>query len=275
MNPKDERRDRPVDLERARLWLSGHGLSHVPATPLLARRLAARQSSRLAGQILLAAFIIALALVYSTNLPAEAATEAPYENGALPFLAGVVAIFVLAQASLDRRVRRIDRQVGAELPRRAAHLTRPSWRTVLGWPRAALTAGTFVGAIALTAGALASPAPGVRYAATILLIGLFGVAAVMLVQLRHVLTHPAVADDEATLHADAVLRAEDAREIATPTMVWCLPWGIPAAAVTDGTLAWWTTAWIALVVLGVVSLAAITFRSARTGNAPHRPPVDS
>ncbi|MFE9045640.1 hypothetical protein ACFYOG_32640 [Streptomyces sp. NPDC007818] len=232
-----------------------------------------RQSSRLAGSVLLAGFILAFALVYSTSLPAGLAPDAAGGQGgsrALWLLVGVVAVFVPAQAALDLRVRRVDRRAGAELRRRVAQVARPSWRAVVGGPRAALAAGTYAGALALTAGAMASTAPGVRYAATVLLIGVCAAATVTLVQLRHVLTHPAVADDEAALRADDVLRAEDAREAATPTMVWCLPWYIPATVLTGDALLRWNIAWIALIVLGAVALAVITLRSARAAVAASR-----
>ena len=55
---------RPTELEIARLWLAGHGLADVTPTPLLAARLAVRRRARLAAAVLLAVFLIAVALVY-------------------------------------------------------------------------------------------------------------------------------------------------------------------------------------------------------------------
>ncbi|MGW6876107.1 hypothetical protein ACWGHA_27675 [Streptomyces xanthophaeus] len=263
--PKDDLPARPADLERARLWLAGHRLSDVPPTALLGRRLAARQSSRLAGHVLLAVFIVVAALIYALNRPAgdTAGASDPYRYGSLLLLAAVVTALVLAQALLDRRVRRIDRQAGAALPRRAARPVRLGWRTVIGLPRAALAVATFAAATALALGALTVGEPGARYAGTVLLIGLCGAAAVMLVQLRHVLTHPAVADDEASLTADALMRIEDAREIAAPTVVWCLP----TASVVEAHPGWWNIAWFVCIALGAVTLALITLWTATSGTA--------
>ncbi|MFE1285594.1 hypothetical protein [Streptomyces sp. NPDC058751] len=267
--------DRPphsADVERARLWLAGRGMSDVRPTALLGKRLAVRQSSRLFSSLLLAAFILALALIYTLNRPADGASTSadPYPYGPLLLVTAVVAALVVAQALLDRRVRHVDRQAGEALQRRAAHTVHLGWRTVLGPPRAALAAGTFAAASALTAVALTVRTPGVRYPATVLLIGLCGVATVMAVQLRHVLTRPAVAEDEDSLTADALMRVEDAREVAVPTMVWCMPWYLPAASMADIGLGWWNAAWIALIAVGAVTLVLITWRTGRSGTvAPH------
>ncbi|MFG2752426.1 hypothetical protein [Streptomyces xanthophaeus] len=263
--PKDDLPARPADLERARLWLAGHRLSDVPPTALLGLRLAARQSSRLAGHVLLAVFIVVAALIYALNRPAgdTAGAADPSRYGSLLLLAAVVTALVLAQALLDRRVRRIDRQAGTALPRRAARPVRLGWRTVIGLPRAALAVATFAAATALALGALTVGEPGARYAGAVLLIGLCGAAAVMLVQLRHVLTHPAVADDEASLTADALMRIEDAREIAAPTVVWCLP----TASVVEAHPGWWNIAWFGFIALGAVTLALITLWTATSGTA--------
>lgn len=268
--PRDDRQP-PDQLERARQWLAGHGLDDVPPTAALARRLAVRQSSRLAGSLLLAAFILAVALVHTLSSPDGGAAN-PSPSASLLLLSAVVAALVATQALLDRRVRRIDRQAAAALPRRAAHPVRVGWRTVLGRPRAALAAGTFAGAAALTAGTSTSADPGVRYGAAVVLVALCGVAAVTLIQLRHVLTRPAVADDEASLTADAVLRIEDAREAAAPTMVWCLPWYLPAAAAPGTAFGWWTAAWIVLIVVGAAALVAANVADHRRGGlaATHR-----
>ncbi|MEU3791411.1 hypothetical protein AB0F07_16635 [Streptomyces fructofermentans] len=265
LTSKEEQPERPADLERARLWLTGHGLPDVPPTALLAKRLAVRQNTRLASQILLAVFIVALALVYTVGGPLEDASGAngPYPYRPLLLLALLVAAFVSAQALLDRRVRHVDRQAAAGLRRRAAHPVHLGWRAVLGPARAALAATTFGCAIALTAGALAASAPGVRYAAGVLLVGLCAAAAVTAVQLRHVLTSPAVADDEPALTADALLRIEDAREVTAPTMVWCMPWYIPSASMAGTALVWWNVAWFALIAGGAVTLVLITLRTAR------------
>src|SRR5687768_9503145 len=56
------------ELEGARIWLTGHGLTDVEPTPLLATRLAARWRKRVIASVLLAVFLIAIALSYVTTL---------------------------------------------------------------------------------------------------------------------------------------------------------------------------------------------------------------
>jgi len=107
-----------------------------------------------------------------------------------------------------------------------------------------------------------------RYAAVILLIGLCGVAAGTAVQLRHVLTHPVVADDEGTLKADFLMRVEDAREVALPTVVWSLP----VVSVFDTGLDPWNTGWLVFIVLSVIALALITISAGRRALAAQQGP---
>ncbi|SCK37655.1 hypothetical protein [Streptomyces sp. WMMB 322] len=254
-----ERPVRPADLERARVWLVGHGLNDARPTPLLAARLAVRSGSRLASGVLLAAFIIAVALVYSVaRSPGAVDGPGAYRHWPLLVLTAVVAGLVLAQSLLDRRVRRADRRLGATLPRRAAHPVRPGWRTVVGVPRAVFAAATFAGTLVLAIGALTTLDSTARYAALVLIVGLCGVAFGTAVQLRHVLTHPVVADDEVSLATDVIMRVEDARHVTTPTVVWCLP----AASVLDAVPRWWIIAWCLFVALGAVTLALITVGTA-------------
>jgi hypothetical protein len=250
-----------ADLERAGAWLAGHGLTDVRPTPMLATRLAVRRRARLAASVLLGAFILGAALTYTAGLADGAASYRPWS---LLALTAMVVGLVLAQALLDRWVRKVDRRVGATLPRRAAHPVRLGWRTVLGLPRVAFTATTFAFGIALALGALTVPEPLARYAAVILLIGLSGIAVGAVVQLRHVLTHPIVADDEASLTADVIMRVEDAREVAMPTVVWSV-WTLPVVSVFSTGFGWWTVAWPAFIVLSVVALALIDTRTARSG----------
>jgi hypothetical protein len=254
---------RPADLEESGKWLVGHGLADVAPTPLLATRLAVRRRARLAASVLLAAFICGVALAYVSALPSAAQGDGSgsYGRWSLPVLTVTVVGLVLVQSLLDGWVRRVDRRAGARLPRRAAHPVRLGWRTVLGVPRAAFAVATFGGAAAMAGSALTMPDPALRYAAVVLLVGLCGLAVGLLVQLRHILTHPAVADDEISLTADLIMRVEDAREIAAPTVVWSLP-VVSMSATAPG---WWTAGWLAFIVLGVVTLALITARTPHSG----------
>jgi hypothetical protein len=250
---------RPADLEQAGEWLAGHGLPDVRPTPLLATRLAVRRRSRLFAAVLLAVFIMAVALTYVGGM----ADGSGHRRWLLLVFTALVVGLVLAQSLLDRWVRRVDRRAGARLPRRAAHPVRLGWRTVLGWPRAAFAAATFAGAAALAIGALTLPDPTARYAAVILLLGLCGLAAGIVVQLRHVLTHPVVADDEVSLTADVIMRIEDARVGAVPTAVWSV-WSLPVVSVFSAALGWWSAAWIVFIVLSVIAQALIEARTARS-----------
>lgn len=245
---------RQADVEGARAWLAVHGLVEAAPSPLLARRLAVRRRARLASSVLVALFIVAVALVYARTSGSPADGWAPYRSWSLLPVAALTGGLVLAQALLDRRVRRHDRQIAVALPRRTAHSVRFGWRTVLGLPRAVFAAATFAGATVLALASLAVPGPTGRYASVVLLIGLCGVAAGTVVQLRHVLTHPVVADDEASLAADGLMRAEDARDVTTPTVLWCLP----AASVFDTAPGWWVAAWCVFVALNALALALIT-----------------
>ncbi|MFI5910366.1 hypothetical protein [Dactylosporangium sp. NPDC051541] len=250
---------RPADLERAGAWLAGHGLADVRPTPLLATRLAVRRRTRLAASILLAAFIIAVALTYTGGMVAGSG----HRRWLLLVLTALVAGLVLTQSRLDLWVRRVDRRAAATLPRRATHPVRLGWRTVLGPPRAAFAVITFAGAAVLAAGTLTQDDPLARYAAVILLIGLGGLAVGALVQLRHVLTHPVVADDEASLTVDVLMRVDDARAGAAPMAVWSV-WSLPVVSVFSTTFGWWHAAWLVFIVLSAVAHALIEARTERS-----------
>ncbi|GAB7045217.1 hypothetical protein [Catenuloplanes indicus] len=247
---------RSAELEIARLWLAGRGLADVTPTPGLAARLTARRRARVAAALLPALFLCATALVYVSALPIRPTDEGfgAARRWSLVVLTALVAALVLGLSLLDRWVRRVDARAGADLPRRAAHSVRPGWRTVLGLPRAALLLVTYAAAAALGAAALVVRDGAARYAAVILLIGLCGVAAGTAVQLRHVLTSPVVADDESSLRADLLMRVEDAREVALPTVVWSLP----VVSVFDTGLDPWNTGWLVFIVLSVIAVMLIT-----------------
>jgi len=210
-------------------------------TDLPAVRRTVRVRARLAGHLVLAAFIIAVALTYK------------FASDGLLVLTVVVAGLVGAQFLPHWWVRRTDRRLAAVLSRRVTHPARLGWREVLGVPRAAVAAVAFVGTVALAGYALSSADSSARYAGAVLLIGSCGVAVAMLVQLRHALTHPVVADDESALAADLALRAEDARDAMTPTILWALP----ASTVLGTTAGWSTGAWMVFIVLNAAALTVV------------------
>ncbi|MEV4377308.1 hypothetical protein [Streptosporangium sp. NPDC049644] len=251
--PDDGPPARATDLRLASAWLARHGLADARPTPLLAGRLAVRSRARLATYVILATLIIVSAL---------AATSAfgdlqPYRPLPLLALAASVAGLLLAQSLLDRWVRRVDQRAGATLSRRAAHPIQPGWRTVLGRPYAVFAVVTFAGAMVLAGSALAVPDPTVRQLAVVVLIGLLGATGITALQLRHLLRHPVVAEDEESLTADVIMRVEDARELTTPNVQWSLPMVLLFGAAPG----WWGAAAVAYVILSMVALVALRFRT--------------
>ncbi|MFG1948236.1 hypothetical protein [Nonomuraea sp. NPDC048826] len=250
---------RPKDLRLAEEWLSCHGLPGVRPTPLLAARLAVRRRARLADQVLLAGLFIGAALIHTYNRLSTSAFGGfqPPASTPLLMLIGLVAVMLLVQVLLDQWVRRVDRRAGAALPRRTAHLARPGWRALLGRPRAAFTVVMFGGATLLALSALAVQDATVRQAALIVLIGVAGAAAGVARQLRDLLVRPIVAEDEASLTADVIMRVEDAREVTMPSV----PWSLPVVLLFGTAPLWWNVASIAFVLLGLAMLVAITKRT--------------
>ncbi|GAA0386249.1 hypothetical protein Acor_26280 [Acrocarpospora corrugata] len=244
---------RAADLRLAGEWLAQHDLAGARPTPLLASRLAVRRRARLAAQIILTVLILASAL---------AATSAfgdfqPHHPLSLLALTALVAGLLLAQSLLDRWVRRVDQRAGTTLSRRAAHLIQPGWRAVLGRPYAIFAVATFAGSMVLAGSALAIPDPTVRQLAVVLLIGLLGATAITAMQLRHLLRHLVVAEDEESLTADVIMRVEDARDLTTPNVQWTLP-----MVLLFGTApGWWSIAAVAYLLLGLVALVAIHART--------------
>ncbi|MBB4914896.1 hypothetical protein [Streptosporangium saharense] len=242
---------RAADLRVAGEWLALHDLADARPTPLLASRLTVRAYARLAAQVLLAALIIV------SSLAAAFGGLPPHHPLPLLALAALVAGLLLAQWLLDRWVRRVDQRAGATLSRRAAHLIQPGWRAVLGRPYAAFAAATFAGAMVLAGSALAIPDPTVRQRAVVLLIGLLGVMAITALQLRHLLRHPVVAEDEESLTADVIMRVEDARELTTPSVQWSLPMVVLFGAVPG----WLSAAAVAYLILGVGAYVALRVKT--------------
>ncbi|WP_066373441.1 hypothetical protein [Herbidospora mongoliensis] len=260
--------ERSADLREAGAWLARHELAGVRPTLLLAGRLAVRRRARIAAAVMLAVLIIASAL---------AATYAPLPGSAsggvqpqrpLPLLAltALVAGLLLAQSLLDWWVRRVDQRAGATLSRRAAHPVQPGWRALVGQPYAVFAVATFAGAMALAGSALAVPDPVVRQLAAVLLIGLLGVTAIFVLQLRHVLRCPVVAEDEESLTADVIMRVEDARDLVTPSVQWSLP-----VVLLFGTApGWWSAASIAYLILFLTAFIVLHTRTPSSATVARR-----
>lgn len=250
---------RPAELQQASAWLARHGLTDGRPTPLLAARLAARRRARLADHVILAALIIAAALAQSYDRLATSAFggSEPHRPMPLLVLTASMAGLLLVQSLFYWWVRRVDRRAGAGLSRRAAHPVQPGWRALIGGPNAAFMVFTFAGATALAVSALTIRDSTVSYAALVMLVGLAGVAAGFVLQLRDLLVRPVVAEDEMSLMADVVMRVEDARELTRPSVAWALP----MVLLFGSAPAWWNVASVGFVILGLVALILIQMRT--------------
>jgi len=253
---------READHTEARRWLAQHDLADAEPTPLLATRLAVRRRAKLADSILLAAFLIGAALTHSLGR----FTDVPFSRLQALVLVLLVIGLLVGQWLLGWWVRRVDRRAAAQLSRRVAHPVKLGWPAVLGRSYAAFTVATFTGALLLAVSVLPVSDSSLRYGAIIVLIGLAGAGAGTIMQLRQVLASPAVAEDEASLTADVIMRVEDARALVTPSLVWSLP----AIFLYGESLGWWNAASLGLVVAGAVALCLIQLRTTGVGTAARR-----
>jgi hypothetical protein len=242
---------RPTDVHYARTWLLQHGLGDGPPTPLLTARLAVRWRARILGSVLQAVLILGAALALAFG------GVGSHRPTPVLALSALIVALVLARTLLDAWIRRVDRQAGAALARRAAHPVQPGWRALLGRPHAVLVAGTFVGAFALGASALVVGEGTARYAAVVVLVAVVGVGVGEALQLRELLARPVVAEDEVSLMADVIMRIEDARESTVPTVLWSLP----VALLFGSAPGWWNAASVGFVVLGMAAYIAVQFRT--------------
>jgi hypothetical protein len=251
---------RQADHTEVSRWLARHGLADAEPTPLLAARLAARRRVNVVGSLLLAAFLLGAALAHTLGRPTDVTS-----SWLLVLVALVVGLLV-AQWLLGWWARRVDQHAGALLSRRVAHPVKLGWPAVLGRPHAAFAVATFTGALLLAVSVLPGSDSSLRYGAIVVLISLVGAGAGIIMQLRQVLASPAVAEDEASLTADVIMRVEDARALVTPSLVWSLP----AIFLHGESSGWWNVASLALVVAGVIALWLIQIRTTDVGTAARR-----
>lgn len=253
---------RQEDHTEAKRWLARHGLADVEPTPLLAARLAVRRRATFYNSLLLAAFIIGAALTHVSRLP----DDGTFSWLPLLVLAALVVALLVAQWLLGQSVRRADQRAGAQLPRRVAHPVELGWPAVLGRPYAVFTIASFTGAMLLAVSVLPVSDSSVRYGAIVVLISLTGAGAGIIMQLRQVLASPAVAEDEASLTADVIMRVEDARALVSPSLVWILP----VTFLYGKSIGWWNIVSLALVVVGVIVFSLIRLRTTGDGTAARR-----
>ncbi|MFD1546607.1 hypothetical protein [Nonomuraea guangzhouensis] len=250
---------RPADVQSAGSWLARHGLGDGPPTPLLTARLAVRRRVRLLGSVLSAVLIIGAALVQVSDQLAASSFGGfgPYGGMKVLVLSALIVGLLLVRTLLDTWVRRVDRQAGAALARRAAHPLQPGWRALLGRPYAVFGTVTFAGAFALGASALAVGEGAERPAAAVLLVAVVGVGVGAVLQVRELLARPVVAEDEVSLTADVIMRVEDARASTEPSVLWSLP----MVLVFGSAPGWWNAAALGFVVLGLVAYIAVQTRT--------------
>jgi hypothetical protein len=250
---------REAERTEAGQWLARHGLDGTEPTPLLAARLVVRRRAKLVDSILLAAFILGAALTHVwKGLPDGGSSRL-----SLLVLVALAVGMLVGQWLIGGWVRRVDKRAGARLPRRVAHPAELGWRAVLGRPYAVFTVATYGAALLLAVSVLSIPDSDLRSGAVVVLIGLAAAAASLIMQLRQVLASPAVAQDEASLTADVIMRVEDARALTTPSLVWTLP----AIFLYGDELGWWNAVALALVVVGAVALAVLQSRTTAVGSA--------
>ncbi|GID98211.1 hypothetical protein ACFQFC_18960 [Amorphoplanes digitatis] len=252
----------PAEHTEVERWLARHGLADAEPTPLLATRLAVRRRAKVADALLLAAFMMGAALTHALGLP----TTVTSSWLLLLVLASLAVGLLVAQWLLGWWVRRVDQRAGAQLARRVAHPAELGWPAVLGRPHAVFAVATFAGAFLLALSVLPIPDSGLRNGAIFVLIGLACAGVGTVLQLRQVLASPAVADDEASLTADVIMRVEDARALVTPSLVWTMP----AIFLYGESLGWWNAVALALVVTGALALSLIQLRATRVGTAARR-----
>ncbi len=253
---------RQADQAAVRLWLDQHGLTDVEPTPLLKTRLSVRVQAKVVGSLLIAGFLIGAALTHTLRL----------KDGVTPswlpllLLALLVAGLLVGQWLLSAWVRRVDRKAGAQLSRRVAHPVALGWREVLGKPLTIFTIASYASALLLAVSVLPIADAGLRNGAIVVLVGLIGSGAGLIMQLRQVLASPAVAYDEGSLTADVIMRIDDARALVMPTLVWSLP----PIFLYGESFGWWNAASFALVVVGAIAFSVITLRSKDIGTAARR-----
>ncbi|WP_433384700.1 hypothetical protein ACQPZX_24270 [Actinoplanes sp. CA-142083] len=252
---------READRTEAGRWLASNGLADAEPTPLIAARLAVRRLAKLYGSVLLALFLLGAAGMHAWRLGKPSPSWLP-----LLALTVLVAALLAGQWQLGWWVRRADRRAGEQLSRRVAHPAELGWRQVLGRPYAIFTAVSYAAALLLAVSVLPFADPSLRNGAIVVLIGLAGAGAGLVMQLRQVLASPAVAEDEVSLTADVVMRVEDARALVTPSLVWSLP----AIFLYGDSLGWWNAVAIALVVAGVIAFCVIQLRAGAVGTAARR-----
>lgn len=196
---------------RARRWLDRHGVADRPTTPLLQARLDARHRAETLSWVLMGVLLaIFVVVVELSNVP-RPGRESLYQLGV--FYVALALAFIVGLWIQGRR----ERRIGRELTRRVAHPQAVRVSAVVGrWFIVATTVIVGAGLLAGLAAATGAADPRDRELGRFMLAAVGVFTLIGLAGLTQVVRRPAIADDEASLGDDLLLRREDALRVVTP-----------------------------------------------------------
>ncbi|MFG1638664.1 hypothetical protein ACGFMK_00090 [Amycolatopsis sp. NPDC049252] len=200
--------DEPTEAEvrAARKWLAKRGVEVEEPTTLLALRLGARAGARPPGSGPWVALLVVVAVAGNFALGfLPHALGLRYSD--LPEGRSFFALYAVFVVGAWLAVRLADRRAVAHLAGRGIDRPRPSWRASLsGWNLASMVLTFGGGAVLAVVMAVTTSKP--HWALSWL--GLLALGAVVVAAiLTGVLRRPVIAEDEASLAVDSLLRGED------------------------------------------------------------------
>lgn len=230
---------------RIHAWLRRHGVSGLELTPLVRARIADRDRAERVHWLGFAILLLAVPL--------------GYERGATATIVWFIAVYLVLNAAVATAFwlqRRADLRLARELPHRVTRSTAMDIATVLGqgylWSATVLYGGGILIGTLVAALFADDRALGVAFLAGVVLFA--GITAWLL---RDIVHRPAVADDEASLHADDRLRRVDASQALAPyTVILAV-----VAAANGRSAAFWL--FLGYAAAGLIAWAVPTVRSAR------------
>jgi len=195
-----------AEVRAARKWLAKRGVTVAEPTTLLALRLGARGGARPPGSwasvvvLVVVAVTGSFALGFLPHAIGLRYSDMPEGRSFFALYATLVVAFWLA-------VRLGDRRATAHLAGRGIDRPRPDWRTSLsGWNLASVVITFGGGAVLAVVMSVTTSKP----AWALSWLGLLALGAVVVaVILGSVLRRPVIAEDEASLAVDSLLRADD------------------------------------------------------------------
>jgi cytochrome bd-type quinol oxidase subunit 2 len=251
------------DLRRAAVWLGKHGFAGVAPTALLATRIAMRRRARaalgIAGVLLVLPYLTAQVWYLTrSHLDAEAAMPR-----LLTFSAALLAILVIRCLAVWR-IGRGERRLAASPPVWTTPPVRIGLRQLLGvrlWFALVLHGGAVA---LLTAVIITSNSAEIRAQAWVSVTALAVMLALCLIEANCILGLPVVAEDEVSLRADDVLRAEGVNLAVSPllSLILVTQSGLQASH------AWFNLMLMPLLLLAVVDVVLIAAAAGRARRNP-------